>query len=134
MKITQEMIKEKMKVYNDLIKKNTYYMNIFLKTKDKDITEKIRNIIKFQNEFTKFTNTLSGKDKYIFLDEMIKYSDDLLKIFEYMLKKDYDKEENKINWKILAKDIKRISKLRRKMENKYEDDDDEFFNYAAWFL
>jgi len=135
MKITQDMVNEKIKTYEELSKKILAYIAIFLKMKDNDITGVIKRLYDFQSEENEFMKTLSGKDKYVFLNEMINYSNDLIELFDNSLKQK-DGNSNIIEecWKKIRKDIKIINKLRRKIENKNDDDDDEFFETAAWFL
>ena len=135
MKITQDMVNEKIKTYEELSKKILAYIAIFLKMKDNDITGVIKRLYDFQSEENEFMKTLSGKDKYVFLNEMINYSNDLIELFDDSLKQK-DGNSNIIEecWKKIRKDIKIINKLRRKIENKNDDDDDEFFETAAWFL
>jgi len=135
MKITQDMVNEKIKTYEELSKKILAYIAIFLKMKDNDITGVIKRLYDFQSEENEFMKTLSGKDKYVFLNEMINYSNDLIELFDDSLKQK-DGNSNIIEecWKKIRKDIKIINKLRRKIENKNDDDDDEFFETATWFL
>ena len=129
------MVNEKIKTYEELSKKILAYIAIFLKMKDNDITGVIKRLYDFQSEENEFMKTLSGKDKYVFLNEMINYSNDLIELFDDSLKQK-DGNSNIIEecWKKIRKDIKIINKLRRKIENKNDDDDDEFFETAAWFL
>ncbi len=129
------MVNEKIKTYEELSKKILAYIAIFLKMKDNDITGVIKRLYDFQSEENEFMKTLSGKDKYVFLNEMINYSNDLIELFDNSLKQK-DGNSNIIEecWKKIRKDIKIINKLRRKIENKNDDDDDEFFETAAWFL
>ena len=129
------MVNEKIKTYEELSKKILAYIAIFLKMKDNDITGVIKRLYDFQSEENEFMKTLSGKDKYVFLNEMINYSNDLIELFDDSLKQK-DGNSNIIEecWKKIRKDIKIINKLRRKIENKNDDDDDEFFETATWFL
>ena len=129
------MVNEKIKTYEELSKKILAYIAIFLKMKDNEITGVIKGLYDFQSEENEFMKTLFGKDKYVFLNEMINYSNDLIELFDNSLKQK-DGNSNIIEecWKKIRKDIKIINKLRRKIENKNDYDDDEFFETATWFL
>ncbi len=137
MKVTEAMIKEKVAILNsnlNSLNKNAKIVLFALK-EEKDLLAFIKKLLAYINKNIEFIKTLDIKDKYVFIEEMIKFTNDIKPLFSIDIKNRLSKEELNIQWKIVNKDIKKLNKLRWKLEDKYEDDDDDdFFNMAAWLL
>ncbi len=134
MKITKEMIAERkalldkyINAYNDCIKQLKLYVNRSI-----DMEKEFQYSAKILNEQVAFSNSIDGKDKYVFMDALTNYIKQLIIYLNNTNNK--DKEKLKMIVKELYKAANRLRKTRRKIEKHYEDDDDdeEFFNMAVW--
>lgn len=135
MRITEDMVKEKglllAKNLKDISNVSKSLITIY---NNKNTVNVVNKYLLFISNNLDFINTLDKKDKYIYAEELIKFTNDLYLYFNNLVVI-VDNGDRKLLFEVVSKDIKKINKLRRKIEKKYEDDDDdEFFNYAAWFL
>ena len=133
MKITKEMLDERINLLNEYINSyNDYVKRLLISVnQNTSIKKSMNGITELINEQVVFSNTINAKDRYVFLDVLIKFIDQLI-IFIYNFN---NKEKNELLNKELNKAAKKVRNTRRKIEKHYgeDDDDDEFFDLTSLY-
>ena len=114
-------------VSRDIIKQRNVYIQF------KDL---INNIINYVGNIIDFMKTISKNDLLKLTEVFINVMEEGTKLFNYLLKNNFVKEEFEILVKNLVSDMKKTNKVKGKIEKSYidDDDDEEFLWYASWFL
>jgi len=114
-------------VSRDIIKQRNVYIQF------KDL---INNIINYVGNIIDFMKTISKNDLLKLTEVFINVMEEGTKLFNYLLKNNFVKEEFEILVKNLVSDMKKTNKVKGKIGKSYidDDDDEEFLWYASWFL
>lgn len=128
----------KLNEYKSIAKEYIKKIEIILKQENinKEFIDLFNTCLSFSNKTGKYINDINIKEKYKMLEPFMLFLKDNIELINYLLEnKNSTETEIKLLIKNIVKDIKKVRRTKNKIENRYrEDDDDEFFKFAAWFL
>ena len=124
--------------YKSIAKEYIKKIEIILKQENinKEFIDLFNTSLSFSNKTGKYINDININEKYKMLKPFIFFLKDNIELINYLLEnKNFTETEIKLLIKNIIKDIKKVRRTKNKIEKRYEeDDDDEFFKFAAWFL
>ena len=124
--------------YKSIAKEYIKKIEIILKQENinKEFKDLFNTSISFSNKTGKYINSINIKEKYKMLKPFILFLKDNIELINYLLEnKNSTETEIKLLLKNIVKDSKKVRRTKNKIEKRYEeDDDDEFFEFAAMYL